>query len=210
MKYLSTLTFVLITLLHYSQSADKGVVNFNLGSGANYNIIQSNIRPNNKGQSLALQHRFAISYNTHKRVTLGLELVSNSFLTDDSTRFQSIKSGMLGVNFEMSLTNREKSRLFVGATIGGFNLDFDVLDSLDNNGVLKGKGAYNKIYLGYNKYFGKHFGFYIHSGFMNMPVRMESLTINGESKDYFDNKLVTDWKLLMRGGYLNLGLAIKI
>lgn len=210
MKYFYSFLFLLAGINSFAQSADKGKINLYLGTGFNYNTIVTNLHPGDKSQSLATQNRFAISYNTHKQVSLGVELVDNKFITDDSAKVSVIRSGMAGVYLVYSFLNREKSRAYVGATVGGFDFNFNVLDSLNNKGRLLGQGVYNKVYLGYNKYFGKMFGFYVQAGLMNMPISMTSLTINGDSKEYFDNKRVTDWKVLMRGGFLNLGLTIKI
>ena len=210
MKYFYSFLFLLYAFTSVAQSADKGKVNFYLGTGANYNTIVTNLSPGDKSQSLATQNRFAISYNTHKQVSVGIELVGNKFLSDDSSSVNVIQSGMGGLFFVYSFMNREKSRAYIGTTVGAFNFNFNVLDSLNNTGKLVGEGVYNKVYLGYNKYFGKRFGLYVQSGLMNMPITMKSLTINGDPKQYFDKKLVTEWKVLMRGGFLSFGLTINI
>lgn len=212
MKYIYSFLLVIYSITSLAQSADKGKISFYLGTGANYNTIVTNLSPTDKSQSLATQNRLAISYNTHNQVSIGIELVQNNFLTDDSSSVKIINSGMRGLFIEYSLMNRQKSRAYFGMAAGGFEFNFDTRDSLNNTGHLFGQGIYNKVYLGYNKYFGKRsrFGFYVQSGLMNMPINMKSLKINGDFVEYFDHKRVSDWKVLMRGGYLNLGLTVNI
>lgn len=210
MKYFYSFLFVVYIITSNAQSADKGKIGFYLGTGANYSTVVTNSHPGDKNQALATQSRLAISYNTHKQVSVGLELVQNKFLSDDSSNVKVINSGMRGLFIEYSFMNRAKSRAYVGMAAGGFRFDFNTRDSLNNTGRLLGEGIYNKVYLGYNKYFGKHFGIFVQTGLSNMPINMKSLKINGNFVDYFDHKRVSDWKVLLRGGYLNFGLTFNI
>ncbi len=201
---------VMFLLSGWSQSADKGRINFYAGGGGAYYKMTSNININETGAGVPYQVRFGLDVNTHKQVSLGVELWSQNFLTDDSTKIKTVDSGMAGLNLKYNFMNREKSVAYVGTSLGVFGLTYEVTDSLDNVGALRASGIYNSLYLGYNKYFGNHFGFYVKTGLMNQPMQMEYLTFNGEDVAFWGDHPVQDWKIIARGAFLNLGLVIKL
>jgi len=210
------LLFVLYVNLLLSQSADKGKFNFFLGTGTGLYSVQSNQNLNNNSAALPVQLNLDVSYFTHKQVSIGLEVLNQTFLNDeDPSTIKTISSGMLGININCHIINRRKSNVFIGASVGGFNFDYSVIDStrgsLGGNGELLANGIYNKFYIGLNKYiFAKRIGVRVKSGFINQSMQMNSLTINGNDHTSLGKKELEDWRIAMFGGFLDFGLVIRI
>jgi len=215
-RTLLTSLFFIYTLCSYSQSADKGVFHANLGLGVGVLTTNSNAELNRPGYALPTLAGIELGYNTHERVSLGLEVFSHTYSTAD-TAIISVGGGGLGIDLKYYLSNKEKSNTFIGTTIGGMNLTYNgynypdsgSTDNTKKNVWTEASGIYNKVYIGYNKYFGNTFGLYIKAGVLNIPFRMNYFTIDDVELDYIDKMPVTSWKALFRGGFVNFGFTFK-
>ncbi len=205
-----SILFILVisTQFFSAQSADQGRINAYLGIGSGLYKTVGNGNVNNSGAALTTTNFLGFDYNVNKQISFGLELVNQNFLYEDSSRIDIVKSGMLGLNLKYHFLNKEKSSAYIGTSVGGFNFELFLVDSI-NNAQLLADGIYNTLYLGYNKYFGKVFGVYIQAGLINQPMGMGSLTVNGDAVDRWNRLDVADWRILMRGGFINFGLTFK-
>ena len=213
---LSVLLISFCTVNLFSQTADKGRIKVNLGTG--FGVLQtiSNSDINSTGFAVPSINYLEFEYNTHKQVSFGLELFSHTYNAED-TAVTSIGGGALGFDLKYYLTNKEKSNLFIGVTVGGANLvyqayhypDSGSIDSTRKNIWFQAAGAYNKVYMGFNKYFGNVFGLSIKAGFMNMTYRLRDVTIDDVEVERFDRMPVSSWNTLLRGGFVNIGFTLK-
>jgi len=215
-KLLFALIIALIDISGYSQSADKGLFKINVSTGFGILTTVSNAKVNGKGLAVPRFFGIELEYNTHKRVSLGIDFFSHTYKAKD-TAVISIGGGGLGIDFKYFLTNKEKSNLFIGASIGGASLlynaynypDSNSVDSVRNEVWSQAYGTYNKVYLGYNRYFGNTFGLFVKAGILNIPFRMDVVTINDIQVNRVDNVPINKWNALFRGGYVNVGLTFK-
>ena len=215
-KLLLTPLLLLAALTTISQSADKGLFHFNLGVGVGVLTTNSNGNINNTGLALPALVGLEVGYNTHDRVSLGLETFSHTYGGLDSSVI-SVAGGAMGLDLKYYLTNKKKSNIYIGTTVGGINLsyhsyiypDSGSVDSVRKEVFSQALGIYNKVYLGFNRYFGNTFGLYIKAGFLNVPLRMEYATVNDAEVFYVDKKPIENWNALFRGGFVNFGLTFK-
>jgi len=216
-KLLLSTLLLFASLSVFSQSADKGLFTIKVGAGAGLLTTTSNDGGNNKGYALPTILGLEFGYTTHDRVSLGLDAFSHTYSADD-TSVISIGGGALGIDLHYFLTNKEKSNTFIGTTIGIIGLQYNAYNYPDSGSVdsvrkdvwSEARGIYNKVYLGYNRYFGNTFGLYIKAGFMNIPLRMKYVTVDDVEVDYIDKRPIDSWNALFRGGFVNFGLTFKL
>ena len=203
------LLFAFLPLVGVGQSAYKGKLNLYAGGGIVAGTSHSNFRWDGSGMGM-VQYRLALDYNTHKEISFGAEYWNQGFVENRGVdSINTMNSNMLGLSLRFSFMDREKSNMSIGTSVGMSDLEISVKEG-DNLAALLGKGSYNSIYLTWNKYFGKSFGLYSKFGFMNIPYQMTSLTYNGANVDHFAHFSLDEWKVLLRGGFLNAGLTYMI
>lgn len=216
MKKVSLVLIILLcNQLLFSQSADKGRLNFNLGTGASLFSFVTSENVGDKGIALPTHTFLKVEYITHNRVGLGLEYYRQKFQTDDAN-INSVFSNAAGISLQYYFMNKPKSNAFIGTSVGGFGLDFDGTvytdqgaDSIAQQLFYGAFGTYNTLYLGYNKYFTKNIGLYVKAGLSNYPARMGYVNIDGDDVEEINGVQITDWKLLMRGAIVSVGLTFK-
>ena len=192
-----------------AQSADKGKVNVYLGGGAGLMKREGNGNINITKEFSSTKAFIGLDLNVKKQISLGLEVISQNFITADTAKVRDVDGGSLGLNLKYHFLNKQKSSAYVGTSLGVFSFGYKVIDADLNEGKLIGNGIYNSIFLGYNKYFGNVFGLFIQTGFVNQPMQMDSLVFNGTSYDSWNRLQIADWNVIMRGVFVNAGLTFK-
>ncbi|GEM_PF-4832185 len=192
-----------------AQSADKGKVNVYLGGGAGLMKREGNGNINITKEFSSTKAFLGLDLNVKNQISFGLEVISQYFITADTAKVRDVDGGSLGLNIKFHFLNKEKSSAYFGTSLGGFSFGYKVIDADLNVGKLIGNGIYNSIFLGYNKYFGNVFGLFIQTGFVNQPMQMDSLVINGTSYDSWNRSQIADWNIIMRGLFVNAGLTFK-
>ena len=193
----------------HAQSADKGKINLYLGGGAGLMKREGNGNINITKDFLSTRAYLGLDVNVNKQISIGLEVISQYFITSDTSKVRDVDGGSLGLNLKYHFLNKEKSSAYVGSSLGVFSFGYKVIDPDFNEGKLIGNGIYNSLFLGYNKYFGNVFGLFIQTGFINQPMQMDSLVINGNSYDSWNRLQISDWKIKMRGLFVNAGFTLK-
>ena len=138
-----------------------------------------------------------------------MEGLNQNFFNEDTTKLINVKSGLIGLNVKFHFLNRKLSSAYVSASVGVFNFEYQLKDSILNVGQLLGGGVYNSVFIGYNKYFGDFFGIFLQTGFLNQPMQMSSLTFNGNSYDSWNRLQIEDWNVVLRGMFVNAGITLK-
>ena len=209
MKNYLLIAVLFFSQLFFSQSADKGRLNIYMGGGAEFMNREGNGNINIQKKYISSKAFLGLDYNIKEQISLGLESISQNYIMDDTTKVKNVSAGCIGLNLKFHFINREKSSAYFGTSIGGFSFEYQVKDSILNEGRLIGNGFYNTFFLGYNKYFGKVFGLFIQTGFINQPMQMNSLTFNGTAYDTWNRLRIANWNILMRGLFVNAGLVLK-
>lgn len=215
MKYIISL-FILINLFNTvdAQSlVDKGRIQLKLAKGIFMGKMINSYDFGTEGATLnggatnfgAFQNRLTLHYNTHKNVSLGIDFLGHT-LVGDSANYS---SGGLGVIAQYYIINKPKMNVYFEANMGGLNANWRNKDEAEP-AALDGRGSYNSFSIGLNKYFGNIFGLYTQIGYMGQGIRVDAFTHNGNTEEYFGNIKAEDVKFLMRGGYANIGLTIKL
>ena len=210
MRKISFLLLLLFTSQCFAQSADKGRINIYSGIGMGLLKASTNLNLQRSESGVPRLFNLSFDYNTHNQVSLGLEMHNQNFIIEDSSDVDNMNSNMIGLTLKFHLLNREKSSAYIGTSVGGFNFEYKITDSLNNTGKVLAKGIYNMIYLGFNKYFGKVFGLYVKAGLLNQPMQMSNVIINGEADTDWFYKDIDKIKMFMLGGFVNLGIVVKL
>lgn len=220
MRGILLISFVsIISSGFFAQSADKGAFKFNFGVGSGVLTTVSNADVTDvSSSSYALPSigAFSFEYNTRERLSIGLEFFAHTYNSDD-TAVVSIGGGAAGLDLKYFLINKEKSNVFIGTTLGAINIIYNAYNYPDSASAdtvrkevwLQANGIYNKVYIGYNKYFGNVFGLYIKAGLLNAPFRMGYITIDDVEVDRIDKMPTSEWNSLFRGGYFEIGVSLK-
>lgn len=207
-------SFISLLLITNAQnSVDKGRFQFKVAKGIfigsminSYSFDTDNASLNRGSSNIgAFQNRFTLHYNTHKNFSLGLDFLGHT-LNGDSANYN---SGGLGILAQYYFINKPKMNIYFEANFGSLSSKWDGKNQAEP-ASLSGNGSYNSFSLGLNKYFGKIIGLYLQSGFMRQGFQINNFSLNGESKDYLENIKVEDIKYLFGGGYVNIGLTIKL
>lgn len=198
------------------QSADKGIIKMNLGTGLSIQRVVSNENLGKPGMAVPTHSFLSLEYLTHNRISLNLEGYSKTYLNDDST-ITAATGGSLGLGLQYYFMNRPKSNAFIGTSVGGFRFDIEgtwypdssSTDTVSKDLFLGAFGVYNTLYIGANVYVNKHFGFYFKGGLTNDPMRMDYVNVDGEDLTVYNGIKIEDWKMLLRGGFISVGLTFK-
>lgn len=214
MKHIIFLLFIFLTsiIIHSQNSVDKGRVQVKLAKGIyigsllnSYNFNEGATLNGGASNFGAFQNRLTLHYNTHKNFSLGIDFLGHT-IDGDSANYN---SGGLGIIAQYYIVNKPKMNIYVEANMGGLNAYWENKDEFEP-ASLDGQGSYNSFSFGINKYFGNVIGLYFQGGFMGQGIRIKTFTNNGVNEDYFGNIKTEDVKFLMRGGYANIGLTIKL
>ncbi|MCT4580558.1 MAG: hypothetical protein N4A35_04000 [Flavobacteriales bacterium] len=215
MKYIIALLVIisLNSITKAQTSVDKGRVQLKVAKGIYLGSILSSYHFNESGSLQnggatnfgAFQNRLTLHYNTHKNFSLGIDFLGHSAENVDTV----YNSGGLGVIAQYYIVNKPKMNVYIEANMGGLNFNWGNKEET-NPASISGRGSYNSFSIGLNKYFGNILGLYGQVGYMGQGIRVDTFTHNGNTEEYLGNIKAEDVKFLMRGGYANIGLTIKL
>ena len=75
-----------------------------------------------------------LDLNVKKQISLGLEVISQNFITADTAKVRDVDGGSLGLNLKYHFLNKEKSSAYVGTSLGVFSFGYKVIDADLNEG----------------------------------------------------------------------------
>jgi len=192
-----------------AQSADKGRVNVYLGGGVNMMNRQGNGNINLSKDFISTKSIIGLDYNVEKQISFGIEVIEDAIDVEHALNLINVRNTLVGINIKYHFLNKKRSSAYIGTSLGGFSFEYQLKDSVLNQGQFLGNGIYNTMFIGYNKYFGKVFGLFVQTGFINQPMQMNTLTFNGTPYDRWNRLLITDWNVIMRGVFVNAGITLK-
>ena len=193
----------------WSQAGDKGVMFTEIGVGAAGYKLTTNY---SFEESVGIESGLIalVGYNFHKNVAFKVEVENRNYVGGDSVEVDKIVATRAGLGLEFHAVNKKHFLLSFGMTVGGFGFNYNVMDS--TNAIdIKANGIYQKIGISSRFYFGEKskFGLFLNAGFINNPMTYRSFEFNNENRKYIAGNLVSDYKVLSRGLYANIGLTFN-
>lgn len=211
------LLFVVLTfvgLLGVAQNGTKNTFTVEGGMGASAYKWETS---QDFGTTIAASWDFNLmtGYYFHDRVNVNLEYERHTYLSgnNDSAEFQTDYIGVnrLGIGLRFAVIDNPKYQMTLGGTVGGFNFGYNVSDSSSTASV-SARGIYQTYGITNKFYFGKqrNWGIFLKAGFVNNPMTLDQVTINGETSDEFLGKPVEEYKFNSIGYYLRFGFTVDI
>jgi hypothetical protein len=205
---------LLVSMIGFSQSHDKGTFSFNLGwdaglHGTEYTSKLNGTQLGSPDTSAAGTSLFRINahYNPVKWLSAGLDFRAGSYLEDpDNPETDGNKINMLGLALRLYPVNRDKFAWFIGANFGRSGLEINRKLTAFN---IPAKYTFNSGHLsfetGFNWYFAKNGGLNFGLGYSQHNFLMQEFYLNNSKQniDNFENRLRT------KGVHFNIGLAIQ-
>jgi hypothetical protein len=214
MKYFGAFILtVLISFNSLAQSADKGKLFLDLDGGLAGYSVNSNATHTGSGAGLATMLNFGIGYNVQNSLNLGIEFNSHQFLVDsvrENTSVASALTGMFSFRLQYHLINNEKFNLYVGSKVGWSAFGLVAKNTSGTVGILELGGTVVGLNAGFRKYFG-NFGLRMELGFHQIPMVATAFYVDNIERIYYNNWLkVEDFKARFIGGYLTVGISLKL
>ena len=138
----------------------------------------------------------------------GLKYEKHKFFTDtdSSTVFRNAASSVLQFNTTAYLYDGPKLGFYLSAGLGGSQLTYSQLDSSNTFAQIKIRGFCGSLHTGINYHFKGKFGIFFQLGFNVSNEIMKEVKVNGNNRDYFENRLLEDVLFSRRGFDLKTGI----
>jgi hypothetical protein len=193
------------------QSADKGNIQVELGGGLGAYFYYSNIDFGKGIGAVSTVGKFKIDYTVQNQFSLALQGRLDKYIVqgDSTTSFVDAGSGAIFFTGNYHLVNKEKFNFYVGAGVGIGGIGYSETDTAGNVGTFAAGGIPFIVDVGIRKYFKEHLGFFVTASWVNYPVSISELTVNGETRNFWSGRAIENINFNLAGINLVAGLALK-
>jgi len=221
MKNLLLLFISLIAINASSQAVRKKNVQIDFGAGLGVYHAYDNLWGQLAGPKVnaaATLYNFNVSYAVIDQFSLGAELQTQTFLTDNgdtSSHVEAGSGGSLLIRSDYFFLKKGSFTIFSGMGIGagGLNYSRTETDSLGNvtTGKVHGEGTRISPRAGMKFFFGKkkHFGLFLDYSFNAYTYNIKLFSINDVEQERMSYRQTDDVILTVRGHEVRFGLSIK-
>lgn len=207
MKNYFTAVFILFGMhLNAQQNTNHKGLQIDLGGGLTIQKFFTNVYTG----STPLVANFAHLNLKYRNEFLGygIKLEKYKFFTDtdSSTVFRNAASSLIQFNTTAYLYDGPKLGFYLSAGLGGSQLTYSQLDSSGTFAEIKIRGFSGSLHAGINYHFKGKFGIFLQLGFNVNNEIMKEVKVNGNNREYFENRLLEDVLFTRRGFDLKTGI----
>ncbi len=206
------LIFSLYSLPGAAQVSQKGNISLDLGAGAGFFGIRSNVN-DNKGGAVPLIFQFRGYYTPLSGYNTGLEYRRSEYLRrpkNDTSRYaDKAFSNLIMFNNHFHVINKERFGLYIGPSIGYSNIELNWVNKNEKERNLRGKGFLFALNTGIRWLFNDSFGMFLNVDMLRVPYLADSYSVNGQSQGTIGYKNTGDVIFNFTGQNGTIGVSYR-